>query len=309
MLFRLFFTIFTLMILPFQALACEGRLLESDHIFGNPLCIPTAPQRIVVLDQSFSLGIGLQLDLPIIGAPLTRMSDEALLEKAQEAGVEDLGFVTEPSLERIVALQPDLIIGFTGNPGLAESIYPMLSALAPTMLDISGNWRDFYTILAGLGGKEAKVADLFAEYQGRLDEIQARVPNTKVSIVRITPWDFQVYTDSPGTYAPFEILAQAGVRRSAYETAPDGPALKRPDWEELAALEGDILLYIVGGTNDSATSGRHEEVINNPLWQMLPAVQAGRVYRLDPAIWMEFSGLPSAHRVLDDIERLIIDTP
>lgn len=291
------------------AIACDQRLVESDTVFASPICIPQAPQRVVVLDQSFALGIGLQMGLPIVGAPLTRMSDTELLNKAVAAGVTDLGFITEPSLERLVALQPDLILGFIGDTGLASSIYPMLSSLAPTLLDTSGDWRAFYRRVGGLTGRDDEVETLFADFETRLDQIREKVSDDlTVSIIRITPWDFQVYTDGPGTYAPFEILAQAGVKRSDYETAPDGPVLKRPDWEELAALDGDILLYIVGGTNDSATSGRHEDVTGNPLWQMLPAVQAGRVHQIDPGIWMEFNGLHSAHRVLDDIERLIIPT-
>lgn len=299
----------TLLLLCGFAHACDGRLVQDARIYNAPLCVPERPQRVVVLDQSFSLGIGLELGLPIVGAPLTRMSDESLLQKAQRAGIEDLGFVTEPNLERLVALQPDLIVAFTGDPGLAESVYPMLSALAPTLLDISGDWRGFYDVIGALSGQQDKVAGLFDTYNKRLDSIRARVPGTAVSILRITSWDFQVYTDSPQAYAPFEIAAEAGLIRSAYETAPDGPSLKRPDWEDLANLDGDILLYIVGGTNDSDVDGRHEEVIENPLWHLLPAVQQGNVHRIDPATWMEFSGLISAHRVLDDIERLIINTP
>ncbi|MEP2640110.1 ABC transporter substrate-binding protein [Roseobacter sp.] len=309
MLRRLLAMFFTVLMVPHMALACDGRVVEDARLYGSPLCMPVMPQRVVVLDQSFSLGIGLELGLPIVGAPLANMSDDTLRAQAQDAGIVDLGFITDPSLERIVALQPDLIVAFTGNAGLAQSIYPMLSSLAPTLLDVSGDWRGFYDIIADLTGKHDKVQTLFADYNARLAAIKTRVPDTPVSIVRITSWDFQVYTDAPNAYAPFEVLAQAGVRRSPYETAPQGPALKRPDWEELAGLDGDLLLYIVGGTNDSATNGRHEEVINNPLWRMLPAVQAGHVQRLDPATWMEFSGLASAHRVLDDIETYVINAP
>lgn len=294
-------------LLPCMGMTCEGLELSGERYHGSPLCVPERPKRVVVLDQSFSLGIGLELGLPIVGAPLTRMSDEILSKQAQEAGVTDLGFVTEPSLERIVALQPDMIIAFTGNAGLAESVYPMLSSLAPTVLDISGDWRGFYDVIAQLTGREAEVAPLFAAYEARVQDIRARMPEDTVSIIRITPWDFQVYLDSAKAYAPFEVASEAGLKRTSYETDPSGQeTLKRPDWEELAALDGDILLYIVGGTNDSATSGRLQEVTESPLWQMLPAVQSGRVHPIDPAIWMEFSGLPSAHRVLDDIERLVI---
>lgn len=297
-----------MMTLSGGAVACDGRLIDDNRIYGSPICIPETPQRVVVLDPSFSLGIGLDLGLPIVGAPLMMMSDESLRERAEAAGVANLGFVTEPSLERIIALQPDLIVGFTGNPGLAESVYPMLSAFVPTLLDVSGNWRGYYDTIGNLTGHQDEVAELFDAYQTRLEDVRARMPDLKVSIVRITPWDFQVYTKTPGAYAPFDIAHEAGVQRTAYETAPDGPSVKRPDWEELAGLDGDILLYIVGGTNDSETSGRHEEVTDNPLWQMLPAVQVGRVYKIDPATWMEFSGLTSAHRVLDDIEQFIINT-
>ena len=37
------------------------------------------------------------------------------------------------------------------------------------------------------------------------------------------------------------------------------------------------------------------------------AVQAGRVHRVDAATWMEFSGAGSAHRVLDDVERYLLE--
>lgn len=290
------------------ALACEGRLLDKADIFAAPLCVPENPQRVVVLDFSFGLGVGLDVGLPIVGAPLDRMSDEALRQRAEEAGATSIGFVTEPSLEAIVALQPDLIVGFAGDPSMASGIYPQISQLAPTLLYTSTDWQGFYRLMAGFTGREDQVAADLDAYQARLADIRARMPDRTVSVLRITSWDFQVYMDGPVTYAPFEVMRQAGVRRSAYETTDDPTlSMKRPDWEDLAALDGDVLLYIVGGTNDSDSDGRHEEVLANPLWQMLPAVQSGNVHRVPAATWMEFSGLASANRVLDDLERYVID--
>lgn len=286
--------------------ACEGRLVEGA-VHAAPLCVPAHPQRVVVLDASFGLGIGLDVGLPVIGAPIDRMSDAALKARAEGAGVTSLGFVAEPSLEAIVALQPDMILGFLGDESLASGIYPQLSQLAPTLLYTSLDWQEFYRLMAGFTGREAEVARDLDAYHARLDDIRARMPDKTVSVLRITSWDFQVYLDGPVSYAPFEVMRQAGVKRSAYETTDD-PALsmKRPDWEDLAALDGDVLLYIVGGTNDSDKDGRHEEVLANPLWQMLPAVRAGHVHRVPAATWMEFSGLASAHRVLDDLEAYVI---
>lgn len=290
--------------------ACDERLVEDPEVYAAPICLPSEPQRVVVLDASFGLGISLDVGLPVVGAPLDRMSDEALKARAETAGTTSTGFVTEPSLETIVALQPDLIVGFPGSVSMAAGIYPMVSQLAPTLLYTSIDWKHFYTLMAGFTGAEEQVGADLAAFDARLADLRARMPDTTVSVLRITSWDFQVYLDSPVTYAPFEIMRQAGVRRSAYETTDDPSlSMKRPDWEELAQLDGDIMLYIVGGTNASAEDGRHEEVLANPLWQMLPAVAAGNVHRVDHADWMEFSGLASAHRILDDLERLVIGTP
>lgn len=290
-----------------EAMACDGLTLDRADVHAAPLCVPAEPKRVVVLDASMGLGISLDVGLPVVGAPLDRMSDDGLKARAEEGGAVSLGFVTEPSLETIAALQPDLIVGFVGSESVASGIYPMASQLAPTLLYTTVDWEEFYRLMAGLTGRQDRVAADLAAYETRLDDIRGRIPDRPVSVMRITAWDFQVYLDGPVTYAPFEVMQRAGVRRSAYETVEDPDlSMKRPDWEELAQLDGDILLYIVGGTNDSDKDGRHEEVLANPLWQDLPAVRSGNVHRVEAATWMEFSGLASAHRVLDDLERYVI---
>jgi len=283
--------------------ACAGRLIDDESVLHGPLCVPEAPARIVVLDPTFTLGMGLELGLPIVAAPLTGMSDAALKAQAEDAGVADLGPIFEPSIERIVAEDPDLIIG----SGLADMAYPLLSGLAPTVLISTGNWKPYLQVLANVTGRSDKAAELLERYEQRVAELRPRIPSTTVSVLRITSWDFQVFLDGPHAYGPFAVLHDLGVNRTEYETATGTESLKRPDWEGLAALEGDILLYIIGGANSSDTDGRYEEVLNNPLWKMLPAVEAGRVHRVDAATWMEFSGIASANRVLDDVERFIID--
>lgn len=291
---------------PPQAVACDGRRYHGPDVMGAPLCLPETPQRIVALDPTFSLGMALELGLPVIAAPLSGMSDAALKARAEAAGVVDLGTFEQPSVERIIALQPDLIVG---SGFLGDQVYRVAARIAPTALITPEDWKAFFRVLADVTGRGEAARDAFAAYERRVAGIRARMTDITVSVVRITPWDFQVYLDAPNAYGPFAVMREAGVRRSAYETVTDGPTVKRPDWEELAALDGDVLLYIVGGANDSDRSGRHEEVVSNPLWQMLPAVRAGRAHRVDAATWMEFSGLASANRVLDDIERLILTPP
>lgn len=288
------------------ASACEGRLVESEYLAGGSVCVPLKVERIVVLDPTFSLGMSIELGLPVVGAPLFGMSDEHLLAEAKARSVEDLGAFTEPSIEKVIGLKPDLIIG---SGMLGEGALALASRIAPTALIEVPDWKAYYRTLADLTGKREEADKALAAFERRVASIRQRVPDITVSVLRITSWDFQVYLDGPGAYAPMAILQEAGVKRTAYETGDGTVGPKRPDWESLAALDGDVLLYIIGGANNSDTNGRHEEVLSNPLWKMLPAVASGNVHRVDAATWMEFSGLASANRVLDDVERYIIARP
>jgi iron complex transport system substrate-binding protein len=294
-----------LVALPAHA-TCNGREIIA-HVANAPLCIPANPQRIVVLDTLYSLGMTMELGASVVGAPLFAMEDKTLEAVARAAGVADIGHNTQPSPERIIALKPDLILGDAVIHGRA---YEMAAQVAPTVLVDVQNWRDYYATVAEVTGRKGAADDAFKKYEARAAEIRKTVPDIKVSVLRIIPGGFQVYTDGPGAYAPFSVLRDAGVKRTAYETAADGTVLKRPDWEGLAALDGDVLLYIVGGSHHNDTQGKLEaETLANPLWQMLPAVKAGRAYRVDPVTWMEFSGLASANRILDDVERYIVKRP
>jgi iron complex transport system substrate-binding protein len=105
-------------------------------------------------------------------------------------------------------------------------------------------------------------------------------------------------------------MRDAGVKRPAYETVSDQTIFKRPDWEGLAELDGDILLYTVGNPyNDEAQSTLEASTLANPLWQMIPAVKAGKARKVDVANWMGFGGLGSANRILDDVERYVVAAP
>ncbi|PIE14074.1 MAG: hypothetical protein CSA70_02670 [Rhodobacterales bacterium] len=48
------------------AVACNGLLLDSDTLFAGPHCLEKRPERVVVLDPLFSLGIGLDVGSPLL---------------------------------------------------------------------------------------------------------------------------------------------------------------------------------------------------------------------------------------------------
>lgn len=285
---------------------CEGKLL-TEKVFDAPLCIPSDPQRIVVLDPFYNLGMAFELGLPVAGAPLLTAQDPHLLSKAREAAVVDIGDAKQPSLEHVMALKPDLILG---EAQLHAQVYETLSKVAPTVLVDVRNWKDHLSVLAAIGNRPGLADEALRSYENRVAAIKARLPDVTVSVVRVTPVGFHVYLDGPAAYAPYAVLHEAGISRTDYETTADNTVFKRSDWEEIGALDGDILLYVVVSGYDPAQDDALEaETLANPLWQMLPAVQAGRAYRVGRATWMGFNSVASAHRVLDDVERYILTAP
>lgn len=285
---------------------CPGRSTDAG-VYNAPVCLPEAPRRIVALDPFNNLGMALELGLPLVGAPLTIIQDSELKKKAEKASVADIGDARQPNLERIAALKPDLLIG---DATLHSQFYENFSKIAPTALIDAKNWKGHFKTLALLTGKSEEAAQMLADYEKRVSSIRSKAGSRSVSVLRVTPSGFHVYLDGPAAYAPYEVLHEAGVKRSAYETTSDNTVFKRPDWEDLSLLDGDVLLYVVAGGYDTAQDDAlAERTVSNPLWKMLPAVASGNAHRVKRETWMAFNGIGSANRVLDDIERYLLDKP
>ena len=292
--------------LPPAVAQCDGRTI-SRHVLGAPVCVPATASRIVVLDPFYNLGMGLELGLPLVGAPLMTAQDADLRTSAEKASVTDIGDARQPSLERVVALKPDLIIGDATLHGQVRGLF---EKIAPTVLIDVKNWKDHLRVLAEITGRQDAAAKLLDGYETRVAALRERAPRFPVSVLRVTPTGFHVYVAGPASYAPYAVLREAGVQRTAYETVTDDTSFKRPGWEEIGLLDGRILLYvIVSGYERAPDDALEAATVKNPFWQMLPAVQAGRAHRVDRGTWMGFYGVASAHRVLDDIERYIVDAP
>lgn len=304
---RLLFVLF-LMLLPAPAAfaACDGQVIDKN-VQGAPVCIPARPQRIVTLDPLLTYGALVELGVPVIGAPLFGIQDAEIRAIAEKADVVDVGHPAQPSLERVTALKPDLIIGSSEFHG---QIYDTVSKIAPTLFIDHIDWKEHVALLARITGTTDKAEAARKAYEERLASIKPRVPDLKVSVARVKPGGFNVYVDGPAAYAPYAVLHDAGVKRTDFETVADRTIVKRLDWEGAEALTGDIFLYVVvSGYDPGPDEALMAETVANPFWQLLPAVAAGRAHRIDRATWMGFHGYGSAHRVLDDIERFILPAP
>lgn len=92
---------------------------------------------------------------------------------------------TTPNLEKIAALQPDLILGlYAGGDAssLNQQTYDQLSAVAPTVANDPGHddyttpWQDMARIAGRALGETAKVEEQIAAIDARFAEVRSRHP-------------------------------------------------------------------------------------------------------------------------------------
>lgn len=285
--------------------ACEGRSI-TGAVYNSPVCIPSQPKRIVTLDPLITLGMLIELKAPIVATPYMAITEAEVLDVVKAEKMVDLGNPREPSLERLAELKPDLIIG---SAEAHSAIYEQAAKIAPTVLFKHMDWKRYLQRLSEATGREGEANAALKAYDSRVAGISEKMKDRPltVSTVRFAPDRFVVFVDGPDAYAPFAVLREAGVKRTAYETVTDNTIVKRPDWEELGNLDGDVLLYVsASGFESGPDDALEKQVTENPLWQLLPAVQAGRAHRVDRGPWQSFHGISSANRILDDIERYIL---
>lgn len=282
------------------ALACDGRVVTSENLVGGPICVPSNPERVIALDPFYTLLMAGELGLPVIG---TALSGAELPDGARSLFDNDpvvVGQILAPDLEVILSLNPDLILG---DAYAQAEIYGQLKDIAPTALINTSDWKTYFLTLGAAAGATQQVEDKLAIYSQKVSEAAQKIPdNMTVSFLRIVPGGFQVYVAGPAAYSPMSILTELGINRPPFETVTDNTVLKRPTLEGLLDLQGDVLIYTIGGAHhDGDAEALEREVTSHPIWQALPAVKAGRVFRVEPNHWMNFGGLRSAEAIVEDV--------
>ncbi|KKC98758.1 iron-hydroxamate ABC transporter substrate-binding protein [Photobacterium halotolerans] len=95
---------------------------RGEHTLAEP------PQRVVVLNWDLAEQV-LELNVTPVGMPNISGYQEWVVQPAVPAGVADIGTRTEPNLEKIAELKPDLILAASPQ----KDLIPRLEALAPVL--------------------------------------------------------------------------------------------------------------------------------------------------------------------------------
>ncbi|MBW4514803.1 MAG: iron-siderophore ABC transporter substrate-binding protein [Timaviella obliquedivisa GSE-PSE-MK23-08B] len=263
-------------------------------------CVPVSPQRIVVLTALDSV---LVLGVKPIGAATYEMNQFRSFLTEQTEGIENIGVIGQPSLEKIVRLQPDLIMGT-----YPIEIYAQLSKIAPTVIFFDGDkayskWQNAFKAYADVLGKTQEADRILNEYQQRVGEFRARmgeqISKTQVSLVNFFATDVRIYFKQ---CIGGQVIEEAGFLRSPFQDK-DEWSVENLSLEAIPQMAGDVIFLLLGGHEPS----KLDQFIKHPLWSQLEAVQTSKVYEVSSEIWISGSTPVDANLILDDLFKHLID--
>ena len=274
---------------------------KVKHLLGES-CIPLNPQRIIVTGQE-TLEIAVALGLKPVGTVKANIVGSKAKVLPKTIGeIVDLGKESQPNLEKMVLLHPDLILGL----GIGSQNYNFYSKIAPTVtFDFyHAAWKDNLRLIAQALGRMEKAEKLLVEYENRINNIQKKFDNKQgkieISITRFYAGhkfiDFQTPLSFSGSIFK-EIGFATPQKQIEFGTAKfsDG-TYGTINQEHLPILDADILFLSL----DPGSEKNFKRYEKNPLWQKLNVVKNQRVYTVDSGYWI-FGNILSANAILDDI--------
>ncbi|MEO0537521.1 MAG: iron-siderophore ABC transporter substrate-binding protein [Cyanobacteria bacterium P01_A01_bin.123] len=268
--------------------------------------IPVDPQRVVTLTEAWLLAPAITLGIKPIATTTYQASDGIPFRGVtteQVEGIEILGDGHQPSLEKLLALKPDLILA---DANLHRQIYNQLSAIAPTVaLDLfskGDSFKDGFRRIAYILDKTERAEQLLDQYQDRVNQFKQvmgnRLDELRISFIAIygelstleSFWlAYDVFSDVGLKLIPIqEKMAHSGNAGFSIETLPEH--------------DGDFLFI------EKYPSQDVEDILSSPLWQELDAVTSGNYLEVSPQRWQGFCMI-FANNILDDLFKYIAENP
>jgi ABC-type Fe3+-hydroxamate transport system substrate-binding protein len=274
---------FLSLIIALTAPCFASRTLTDE--MGHKVVVPDHPHRVICLmpsvtDTVFALGAG---DDVVAISDYTKYPAAALTKPS-------VGDLIKPSIEKILSLHPDLVIGFQGPKDVTDQLE---RASVPVFLvnphGIEGILHSVATI--GLALDRTPQAEALVQSLERLiDAVKARSEGQPAPRVFMPIWYDPITTIGKSAFIT-EIIAAAGGRSVTDDLPTEWPTISL---EVVLERAPDALLLVRGGKTTL------QVLENRPGWGSMKAVKERRAYYVDDRI--NFAS-PVAIDALEDLAK------
>ncbi|WP_126425376.1 iron-siderophore ABC transporter substrate-binding protein [Brevibacillus marinus] len=248
---------------------------------GRQIVLEKKPEKVALLffrnfEHLFLLG-----ESPVAATDLNVLQEWASLAPYKDHEIADLGPITSPNLEKLLEIDPDLIIAVVGR---FESYGDKLEQIAPVVVVGSNenNWQGALREYGKIFGKEqqaeaeiARIEALIADSRKQL----AAYSDKTFAVIMLGEKQLWAFT----TQFVFNKESGLGLNPPSHyvDMSTKGEQISL---EGLAAMNPDYMFVAdIGGSSKNA-----EKYLKNlerdAVWNSLDAVKNGRVYVLDSSI-------------------------
>ncbi|MFM5241486.1 ABC transporter substrate-binding protein [Aeromonas media] len=284
----------------FQAQAGTRQVLDAN---GQSHTVPDDPRRVVVLSE-LDLDSALTLGVQPVGTVNGRGQGTLpryLLDKAGKA-IQVVGDLDNPNLEKLIDLEPDLILTGQTKPELLA----LLQEIAPTV--VTGNWgepwKTVFNRSANVMNKEAEAKAFLARYDARLAEARSKLAKHQGEQVSIVRWNPKGPSYMHGGTFASSVVTEMGLARPAHQIGDKSPHSPALSLESLNLLDGDWLVVgTLSASGDAVDAMKQAE--QTPAFQQLGAIKGKRFGAVDGSLWTSTGGPQAALRVIEDVEGLL----
>ncbi len=264
----------------------QGLRLVTDET-GRRVGVPARVERIISLAPNITeILYALGLEARLVGVSNYCNYPPAAKSKPP------VGEIISPSLEKIVALKPDLVLA-TPAGNRRETVIALerlgVAVYGIDPRDVAGVFASIENISELLGVSEAG-AKLAAELRAELAAVTAQVEGQSRPRVLFVLWLEPLMSVGRYTFI-HDVLRRAGAESVTAERAEDWPRLSL---EEVIRRNPDYLVL----AHSPALEQQLADLRQRPAWQGLRALQKDRVILLDEAV------LRPGPRIVEAVARL-----
>ncbi len=261
---------------------------EEDVVFidetGEEVIIKKNPQRVIVLQNSL-MEIWDQAGGTVVGR--VEESEDKIVENAMSAEV--VGGVGSPSLEKILSLQPDLVIvanSYTAQKEIIPSLKQNNIQVASLYNNLLEDYYRTMRLFTAITEREDLYKNHVNEIQKKVDEIVSKAPadkNYKAIVMFATAKNITVRNSDTMVGEMLKDLNVINISDSADSSADT----KTFSIEKILQEDPDfIFVQTMGSDLEKITERLKSDALENPAWASLTAVKEGRYIVLPKDLYL-----------------------
>ncbi len=251
---------------------------------GERVTIKKKPQRVVCLYNSY-LDMWDSCGGTVIGR--VEESEEKPVENAKSA--ESVGNASDPSLEKILSLKPDLVIMTTAYKVQKEMVSTLKQNNIPVIAldnDYKNDYYETVKLFTAVTDREDLYETQAEEVKNNVDEIIAKAPmdkNYSVLILFASAKSLSVRDSNSMVGEMLKDLNTVNISDTEMETSDS----KTFSMEKILEEDPDFIFVLTMGTDIEKIKERlKSDAEYNPAWASLTAVKEGNYHILPKNLYM-----------------------